>query len=191
MALSMSASSKMIRGDLPPSSIVTCFKMTGSRAGDLASRRDRSGQRDLVDLRMVDQRCADISVALNHVEQTGGHAGFDKDFGDLQGAERRHLRRFEDHCIAAGECGGGFPAGNLGRVIPGAYAETHPEGFSNRVGKVAACRGGCIVRCRQRSGHRRTPVRPRRMMRQPPGFPGSACRCRAFPVPTGPDCVRE
>jgi hypothetical protein len=70
---------------------------------DLAAGRHRACQRHLGDARIGGQRRADIAVALHDIEQAGGRTRIDKDLGELERRERRHLRRLEDHGIAAGQ----------------------------------------------------------------------------------------
>ena len=87
---------------------------------------------------MSDQLCTDITKALKHVEDTSGQTGLGKGLRQFQGAQRGDFRGFEDHGIAANECGSRLPAGDLDRIVPGADAETDAERFALGVGEGAA-----------------------------------------------------
>ena len=62
-----------------------------------------------------------------------GKSGLQKNLFQLHGREGRELRGFEDHGVAAGQGWRGFPAGDLQRVVPGADAGDHAQGFAARV----------------------------------------------------------
>ncbi len=85
---------------------------------DLAPRRHRPGERNLVDARIGDQRRAHGACALNDVVKTRGQARLVQDLGHFQRAKRRCLGRFEDHRIAQRQRRRAFPASDLGGVIP-------------------------------------------------------------------------
>ena len=59
-ALSMSASSKTMFGDLPPSSMADALQAARRRFVDALPGGVRAGERDLGDERMLDQRRADF-----------------------------------------------------------------------------------------------------------------------------------
>src|SRR5690606_18687590 len=70
------------------------------------------------------------------VEDTRRNPGLDVDLGEFERGERSELGGLEDHGVAAGEGGAGFPAGDLDRVVPGADARAHSQRFPARVGEV-------------------------------------------------------
>ena len=86
-ALSMSASSNTMFGDLPPSSIVTRFMPARGGFVDPLAGRVGSGERDLRDERMLDQRRADVRAeAGDDVDDAGREAGL---LDQLHELERR------------------------------------------------------------------------------------------------------
>ena len=113
---------------------------------------DRAGQRNLIDPRISDQRAPHGPPALHHVENPGGHPGFDKDLRQLQRAQGGHLRGFEHHRIAHGERRGRFPAGDLAGVVPRPNAHANPQSLADRVDEIAA-------QGHRLAGHRRREAR--------------------------------
>ncbi len=129
MALSTSASSKTIIGDLPPSSIVTCLSWPAAAPATLRPCRHGAGQRHLGDIRMVDQQRAGSRSPCTTLNRPLGRPASINDFGDLQRAERGDFIRLEDEGIAGDQRGRGLPAGDLLRIVPRADASTMPSGI--------------------------------------------------------------
>ncbi len=93
------------------------------------ARARRAGERDLADLRMTHEFVAGrASVALNHVEDAGGHAGLDSQFREAQHGKRRHLRRLEDDRVARGERGATSTKPSRAGKFHGAMAPITPYG---------------------------------------------------------------
>ena len=82
---------------------------------------------------MAGEQPSGVGEAVDDVEDAVGQAGFGEDLGELDRAERRQLRRLEDHGVAAGERRRRLPAGDLQRVVPGADAGDDAERLAPRV----------------------------------------------------------
>ena len=105
----------------------------GRLAHDDAACPGLAGERDLGDARMGDEGLPGARVALHDVEGAVGQPGLLERLGEVGGGEGRQLGRLEDHRVAAGECRGRLPAGDLDRVVPGADPGDHAEGLAPRI----------------------------------------------------------
>ncbi|ENN86115.1 hypothetical protein RHSP_32539 [Rhizobium freirei PRF 81] len=114
------------------------LEVAGGRSRHLAARRHGAGQRHLRHIRMVDEQRPGLAVALDDIVKALGQAGFDKDFSNLQRAERRVFRRLEYHGVAGDEGRRALPAGDLLRIVPCADADADAERHALGIGEVAA-----------------------------------------------------
>ena len=88
----------------------------------------RAGERDLVDRRMARQGVADDPAGTGHdVEDAVGQAGFGRQLGEAQGAQRRLAGRLEDDRVAGGERRAELPGGDDQRVVPGHDRGDHAD----------------------------------------------------------------
>ncbi len=90
-------------GALPPSS--RCVRLTDLGGGlqHLLAGGDVAGDRDHVDLRVVDQRVADAVAAAEHDVDDALGQDLGEHLGQLQRGQRRLLGRLEDDRVAAGD----------------------------------------------------------------------------------------
>ena len=82
----------------------------GRRLADDAADFGRSGERDLVDVGMVDDRRAGLAVAVHDVDHAGGNPRLVRDLREAQRRERRELGRLENDRISAASAGAIFHA---------------------------------------------------------------------------------
>ena len=77
-------------GLLPPSSSVSRLIVSAAEPHDLAARRRRAGERDLVDARVTDEVCADRRSRSRHdVDGSGREADLGGELGHAQRGQRR------------------------------------------------------------------------------------------------------
>ena len=117
-AWSTGASSKTMLAALPPSSRVTFLLAAGGRAGDHLADLGRPGERDLVDVRVLDQRAAGVAGAGDDVDDAGRQVGLLADLGEQQRGQRRRLGRLEHDGVAAGERRRDLPGQHQQREVP-------------------------------------------------------------------------
>ncbi len=98
-----------------------------------------AGEGDLVDVRVCDQRLARlVTTSGDHVDHAVGQVGTGEQLGQAQGAQRRRLRRLEDHRVARGQ-GRSELAGELPhRAVPAPDDAHHAQRLLARVGKAVA-----------------------------------------------------
>lgn len=81
-----------------------------------------------LDARVLGQPGADFAAAAGQdVEHAVRQAGFGVDLGQFQGGQRGDFRWLEDHRVAGGQGRGGFPQGDLDRVVPRADTGGHAQ----------------------------------------------------------------
>ncbi len=85
------------------------------------------------DARVGQQRFHRLPAAIDHIEHPGRQPGLDQQLGEPHRHRRVALRRLEDECIAAGECGRELPHRNHGRKVEGRDAGDHPERLAHGV----------------------------------------------------------
>ena len=92
---------------------------------------DAAGKGDFSDTRMFSEVLAGLRT---HARQDVKHAvrqtRFGIDFGKFQGCERGHFARLEDHRVTCRQRRGGFPQGDLDRVVPRADARHYAQRFA-------------------------------------------------------------
>ena len=77
---------------------------------------------------MLGQELAGLCAhARQDVKHAVRQARLGVDFRQLQGGERGHFARLEDHRVARRQRRGGFPQGDLDRVVPRADARHHAQ----------------------------------------------------------------
>ena len=79
----------------------------------------RAGERDLIDIRMLNQRATGFARAGHDVDHAFGQFSFLKNFREMHRGDRRRLGRFQDTGISAGEGRREFPCRHQQRKIPG------------------------------------------------------------------------
>jgi hypothetical protein len=92
-------------------------------AGELALDRlpdlGRAGERDLVDVRVLDERSAGAAVARDDVHDTGGQLRLAQDVAEEERGQRRRLGRLQDHGVPRREGGRDLPREHQEREVPG------------------------------------------------------------------------
>ncbi len=101
-ASSRLTSSSSTAADLPPSSRLNRVEVLATGGRDLAARRSRPGERDLVDVGAVHQIVADLPSCRDHAQHSLWQAGIGEHLGEHEGVERC-LRRGLEHDRAARE----------------------------------------------------------------------------------------
>ena len=138
---------------------------------DVLADLGRAGERDLVDVRVADQRGAGRAVAGDDVHDAVRQLGLLADLGQQQRGQRRRLGRLEHRGVAARERRGELPGGHQQREVPrhDLADDAHRLGARGRRARTRACRPSRRSRrsARRRAGRRRRATR------------GSACRRRA------------
>lgn len=84
------------------------LEMPGGGGRHLTAGGHRAGERDLGDIRVVDQKRAGIAITLNDVEQALGQPCLDQDFGNLQSAERVFSEGLKTMALPATSAGAAF-----------------------------------------------------------------------------------
>ncbi len=86
------------------------------------------------DARVLGQPGADFTAAAGQdVEHTCWNAGFGVDLGQFQGGQRGDFARFEDHRVTGCQGRGGFPQGDLDRVVPRADTGHYAQGLATGI----------------------------------------------------------
>ena len=87
-----------------------------------------TGEGDFGDARMLGQELAGLCAhARQDVKHAVRHACFGVDLRQFQGGKRSYFARLEDHRVARRQRRGGFPQGDLDRVVPRADARHHAQ----------------------------------------------------------------
>ena len=117
-AWSIGASSKTMLAALPPSSRVTFLCGAGDRLRDLLADLGRAGERDLVDVRVPDERLAGLAGAGDDVDDARRQVGLLADLREQQRGQRRGLGRLEHDGVAARQRGRDLPGQHQQREVP-------------------------------------------------------------------------
>ena len=156
-------------------------------AGDHLADLGRAGERDLVDVAVLDQRPAGLAGAGDDVDDAGREVGLLADLGEQQRRQRRGLGGLQHDGVAAGQRRRDLPGQHQQREVPRDDLAGHAERLRVR----ARSPRGRACRPSRRSG--RTRPRPAGCRRR--ATRGSACRCPATrarrargPAPAG--CAR-
>ena len=104
---------------LPPSSSVSFFFVPATTDCDSFANFGRTGERDLVDIGMIDERAAGFAGAGDDVNDAIGQFGFLENFGEMHRGDGGRLRRLQDTGVSAGKCGRELPRRHQQRKIPG------------------------------------------------------------------------
>ena len=105
------------------------------RLHNALAHRCRSGERYLVDVRVVDQRCArDMAIAGYDVDDAFGHASFQRQFAQTQRAERSQLGRLDDHATTSSQRGRKLCAQGGERTVPRRDDARDTDRFGHRIG---------------------------------------------------------
>ena len=130
-ASSRSASASTITQFLPPISDTTRLTWPWPSGVSAAARRisrptgARAGERDHVDARVADERRADLAEAGQERQRLARHARLVQGVHERAGARRRLLGRLQDRRVPGGQRGGGHPAGDRQREVPGRDHRRH------------------------------------------------------------------
>ena len=172
-AWSRGASSKTTLAALPPSSRVSRLRVPATVRAIWRPTARRAGERDLVDVGVLDQGLAGGTGAGDDVDHARGQVGLLADLGEQQRGERRRLGRLEHHGVARRQRRRDLPRQHHQREVP----RDDLAGDAERPGHCwPEARRARACPPSRRSG-RSTP-RPAAGRRR--GTPGSACRCRAL-----------
>ena len=107
------------------------FLMTVRSSGtDRAPNFRRTGECDLVHVRMLHQRFAGRTVTSNNVDHTGWQSDFLTDFSKRKRGKRSELCRLEYDSVARGQRGRNLPCHHKQREIPG---NDLPDNTASRV----------------------------------------------------------
>ncbi len=119
------------------------FQGRARRVGHhLFAAGDAAGKGDFSDARMLGQVLAGLRAhARQDVKHAVRQARFGIDFGKFQGGERGHFARLEDHRVTCRQRRGGFPQGDLDRVVPCANAGHHTQRFAAGVDERRLAQG--------------------------------------------------
>ena len=100
----------MIFGDLPPSSSDTRFRLPAEACKNQLADFGRTGESDLVDVRMAGDRGArGLAETRDDIDHAFGNPRFENQFAEAQRGERGLLGRLDDADVAAGERRRDFP----------------------------------------------------------------------------------
>ena len=104
---------------LPPSSSVSLFFVPATALGEQFADRCRTGERDLVDVGVIDQRLAGFARAGDDIDHAVRQLRFLKNFRQMHRGDAGRLGRFEHAGISRRERGREFPRRHQQRKIPG------------------------------------------------------------------------
>ena len=100
---------------------------------DDGARRVAARERDLRDVRVGDERLADLVAEARHdVHDAGREPGLGEQVRDLERRHRRVLRRLPDERVAGRERGRHLPGREHQRRVPRHYAHDHAERLLER-----------------------------------------------------------
>ena len=118
--------------------------------GDLAAGPGRAGEVDHRDVRVGDERLADVDAAGHDLQQAGGQAGRGEHLGEQQAAADRRLRRRLEHDgVAERERRGDTRMPRISGKFHGVMQPTTPRGMrSATLTRVGLCEGmiGAVAR---------------------------------------------
>ena len=117
-AWSSAASSKTMFAALPPSSSVSFLPRAGELALDRLADLGRARERDLVDVRVRDERGAGAAVAGDDVDDARRQLRLAQDVAEEQRGQRRRLGRLEHDGVAARERRRDLPREHQQREVP-------------------------------------------------------------------------
>ena len=103
---------------LPPSSRLMRLPVPAIGPGDLLADLGRAGERDLVDVRVLDDGAAGFPCPRQDVDDSRREVGLLADLREEQRSERCRLGGLEDHGVAAGERGCDLPGEHEEREVP-------------------------------------------------------------------------
>ena len=119
--------------------------LLSSRHGSDAIRLpnfSRTGERDLVDIGMIDERAASFARAGHDVNHAFGQLRLLKNFGQMQSGDRVVSAGLRTHGVSAGKCGREFPRRHQQRKIPGndLAGDAERPRLSGREKRIPTCR---------------------------------------------------
>ena len=161
----------------------------GGVCHDDPARRGRSGQRNLADIGMGDQRPAGgFARPTDHVHHAG-RQNFTDQRGQFQGRERRRLRRLVDHRVADRDGRRDLAGEHVEREIPRPHDADDAQAARGNPCSQYACRPAAYdlrrrARRRRNSGAGRPPCGRWRRSR------ATACRCRSSRARRSARCPR-
>ncbi len=94
------------------------LRRAGQRPLDDLADVGRAGERDLVDVVVLDERLPDRRAAGQDVDHARRQVGLGDDLGQHQRGQRRGLGRLEDDGVAAGQRGRDLPRRHQQREVP-------------------------------------------------------------------------
>src|SRR6202522_1694192 len=134
MAVEKSASSRMIFGDLPPSSSVKRFIVQGV-LGDKLSDLRRTGERDLLNVGTFRQlRPDDLTEAGHEIDNARRQTGFMKSVYQHFRLHRAHLAGLDDNSASGGDSRSHLDRDRTGARIPGREDAHHARRFHDDFG---------------------------------------------------------
>ncbi|MDT4842497.1 hypothetical protein FQZ97_764040 [compost metagenome] len=96
------------------------FDVAGGGLHDAAAGGHAAGEGQLVDARVLGQRCAGVRAHTgHHVEHARGQPGLVGDTRQFQGSQRGQFGRFQHHAAAGSQGRGDFPGGHQHGEVPG------------------------------------------------------------------------
>ena len=99
----------------------------GDRAGDRLAHLGRAGERDLVDVPVLDDGAAGVAGAGHDVDDAGRQVGLLADLGEQQRGQRGGLGRLEDDGVAGGQRRRDLPRQHQHREVPRDDLAGHAE----------------------------------------------------------------
>jgi hypothetical protein len=104
---------------------------------DLPTGGCRTGERDLIDARVLDEISPDLVVAAHEIDHSRWNIGSRNSFGEQIAIEQRFGRWFEDHGATRRQRWGVLGRGERLRIVPTHDGRHHTRGFtSHRSGAV-------------------------------------------------------
>lgn len=140
------------------------FEVAGRALHDAAADAGRAGERNLVDIGMIDQRLADRAPGTGHdVENAGRQTGFEREIADPKRRQRGQLGGLHHDGAAAGQRRRELPHPDHQREVPRHDRSDDADGLEHRVGQGIVARGhdltadlvgpaGVICECIDRCG---------------------------------------
>ena len=172
-APSRSASSKTMKGDLPPSSSVSVLPDARRLRADQAADLGRAGEGDLVDAGMLDEQRAGVAVAGHDVEHARRQPGLRRSSANSSAVSERELGRLQHHRVAERQRRRDLPGQHQQRKVPG---DDLPDDADRHAGRRIRAPAAAPSRRDDRSAAPPAACRCRASR-------GSACRCRSSRAP--------
>ena len=122
-------------GDLPPKLERDALQRIRRASHDFFADGGRSGESNLVDARMRDDRLAGLRSAGNNVDDARRKSSFHRQFPKTQRGQRSLLRGLQDNRVAASQRRSQLPRREQQREIPGNDKPDNTDRLAESIGK--------------------------------------------------------